>query len=118
MYDDLKMPWQVDPPINVFAQESFVRREWNRDGLLEEGKNDFFGGSQEISLAELEQSLGTASMVTRWREAPSDLVGTENDCVRTTMRAIVRAIGDDDRDLSNTKLRVGNATALVLFTRA
>jgi hypothetical protein len=118
MYDNLMMPWQMEPPVAAFPSELFVRHEWNRDGKIEEGEDDFFGGSEVATLAELERALGTASMVTRWREDHVELVGTDNDCVRKTMRDIAEVMKIDDTDLPTTKLRSGNSTALLLFTRA
>jgi hypothetical protein len=79
MYDSIPLPWDVSPPIISFPQSSFVRNEWDRDGILSNGE-DFFGGTEQVSLDKLEAGLSTASMVTRWRAAHPELVGTSEDC--------------------------------------
>jgi trans-aconitate 3-methyltransferase len=116
MYRDLIMPWTVDP--GTFPQSSFLRSEWNRDGKLEPGCDDFFGGSSMTTLKELAESLGTASMVTRWREHHHGLVGTDEDCVAKTMKDVADALGQEwPFDLGGTTIRVGSSTTLLLFTR-
>src|ERR1700761_8315981 len=67
MYDELLMPWNIVPPVSEFPKDNSVRHEWNRHGHLEQGEEDFFGGSHEYTLLKLEQTLGCASMVTKWR---------------------------------------------------
>ncbi|KAK8058876.1 methyltransferase tdiE [Apiospora phragmitis] len=71
MYVSLRMPWSVDPPTAEFPQALSVRREWNKDGKLEPGQDDFYGGSSAMTLEDLANGLGTSSMVTRWRRGPS-----------------------------------------------
>ncbi|TVY51564.1 putative methyltransferase [Lachnellula cervina] len=117
IYDSLLLPWNITPPIEPFPASSYIRYEWDRDGILTNGE-DFFGGSKEVTLGELEKSLSTASMVTRWRQAHPDLVGTEMDCVRSTMIDIGLAMGVDKSSIPATKIRTGHATVLLLFKRA
>jgi hypothetical protein len=117
MYANLVMPWSINPPISAFPESSFVRREWNRDGKLGLGEDDFFGGASETTLEQLEQSLGTASMVTRWREAHPHLVGTESDCVLLTMKAVATAMGRSESKFGEVKIKVGSSTTLLLFQR-
>jgi SAM-dependent methyltransferase len=119
LYADLPLPWDVNPPIEAFAKakSQFVRREWDRDGILSNGK-DFFLGANETTLERLGNSLGTASMVTRWREAHPELVGTDQDCVKSTMDEIARVLGEDESvDLKSLKIRTGSAVVLLLFKR-
>ncbi|KAK8046349.1 hypothetical protein PG996_014413 [Apiospora saccharicola] len=120
MYANLLMPWSADPPVAAaFPQPLSVRREWNRDGKLELGQEDFYGGSSATSLADLAKGLGTSSMVTRWREDHSELVGTEGDCVVQTMRAVAEAImGEGAEEFGGVTIKVGCAATLLLFTRA
>ncbi|KAF2670978.1 S-adenosyl-L-methionine-dependent methyltransferase [Microthyrium microscopicum] len=115
MYDKLTLPWQVDVP--EFPQETFQRHEWNRDGKLDVGETYFFGGSEYDTLEKLAQSLGTASMVTRWRTANAHSAGTDADCVTLTMANIAKAMGNDSEDFGKTKIRTGSSTTLLLFTR-
>lgn len=117
MYMDLKMPWSVVPPVAAFPEAFFQRREWNRDGKLEPGCDDFFGGGSTITLGELAQSLDTASMVTRWRADHAELVGTDADCVAQTMKAVIAAMDLHALKLDDVNINVGSATTLLLFTK-
>jgi hypothetical protein len=117
MYDNLTMPWEVEPSVTAFPREGFTRYEWNRNGILKDGEADFFGGSTEVTLDELRNKLGTASMVTRWREANSGIAGTERDCVEVTMKEIASAMGLSGVETGKLKLKIGSATTLLIFTR-
>ncbi|MCJ1317425.1 hypothetical protein MMC15_002749 [Xylographa vitiligo] len=108
-YDALPLPWSGEPPTTSFPPSLFVRKTWDRDGVLSDGE-DFFGGSEAISADELERQLGTASMVTRWRAAHPELAGTERDCVTECVGRIRRIVGEE-------KFRVGGGTALLLFRK-
>lgn len=111
LYDDLPLPWNVDPPVSAFPKSEFVRCEWDRNGVPREG-NGFFVG-KETTLDDLEKSLSTASMVTRWRAANPILNGTEDDCVKAAMREIRKVLGIH----SSETLNVGNSCVLLLFKR-
>ncbi|CAF0855710.1 unnamed protein product [Adineta steineri] len=110
MYDKLVLPWDVMPPITAFSSSDFVRHEWDRDGILSNG-NIFFGQSDETSLNELERGLATSSMVTRWRNANPDLVGTDKDCVRETMKKLKEALNGQETFIQ------GSGTVLLLFKK-
>ena len=110
MYDNLELPWTVDPAQTAFPKNKFHRFDWDRGGVLSDGK-DFLGGSREFPIELYEQALGTVSAVTRWREAHPDLVGTERDCVTEVVQKMRRVLG-------KTGLRGGGATVLMLFERA
>ena len=116
MYENLTMPWDVLQPIVAFPRTSYTRLEWNRSGKLEDGETDFFGGGDDMSLKELGEALGTASMVTEWRKANPDLAGTERDCVKMTIARMVKAMGGNG-DGDELRLRAGSATTLLLFRR-
>jgi hypothetical protein len=119
LYADLSLPWEVQPTVQAFAQaqSQFVRHEWDRDGKLSNG-HEFFLGSDEATLEELGKSLGTASMVTRWREAHPELAGTDQDCVQLTMDALAKVLSEDGSvDLKSMKIRTGSATVLLLFKK-
>jgi hypothetical protein len=115
MYDQLAMPW--DAGTCGFSPRRFKRLEWNRNGKLEAGEADFFGGSEEMTLKDLGESLGTASMVTRWREDNPTLIGTDDDCVNLTMRKTAAVMGEDGPGLEAVKIKVGSSTTLLLYTR-
>lgn len=110
MYDQLPLPWDADPSQTAFPRESFQRFDWDRGGVLSDGK-DFFGGSADFPIDLYEQALGTVSAVTRWREAHPDLVGTERDCVTEVVARTREALG-------GRGLRGGGATVLLMFKRA
>jgi len=109
LYDNLQLPWQVSPPVASFPQSSYTRLEWNRDGKASPD-GTFFNG-REVTLAQAEAALGTASMVTRWREAHPDLVGTDRDCVKEFIARLRKALGGQEKVLS------GQAVVLLLFKK-
>ena len=110
MYDGLELPWESDPTQAAFQQDKYRRFDWDRDGVLSDGK-DFFGGTQELPFEPYEKVLDTVSAVTRWREAHPDLTGTERDCVTDHISRMKEVVG-------NPVLRGGSATALLMFKRA
>ena len=121
MYADLRLPWEISEQLaHLFPEEGFLRREWNRDGKLEPNETQFFGESSTTTLGELAASLGTASMVTRWREANPEMAHTDDDCVAVTIRSVAEAMspGIETAGVKNLTLSVGPATTLLLFTRA
>ena len=124
MYDDLVLPWsQQAERKGSFDQSKFVRMAWNRDGALEPGASDFFAGSHTQTLENLAEGLGTASMVTRWREGNPELAMTEEDCVRRLMRELAAAmtgkqVGKGDESWKDLEIRTGCGTALLLFSKS
>ena len=111
MYDNLLLPWNVTPPIAVFPESKFVKHEYDREGVLSNGES-FFGGGSLANLGQVEKGLATASMVTRWRAAHPDLVGTDKDVVTKVVRDLRDALGGDVEVLR------GSGTAILLFKRA
>jgi hypothetical protein len=109
MYDNLELPWAADPAQTAFPRDRFQRFDWDRDGVLSDGK-DFFGGTWEFPLKAYEQSLGTVSSVTRWREAHPELVGTDRDCVAEVVGQMRQVLGEG-------QMRGGCATVLLMFKR-
>lgn len=108
-YDDLLLPWDVQPPIEGFSQGGFTRLDWDRDGHLSDGEH-FFLGDKHVTLTQAEDQLGTASMVTRWRKEHPELIGTEDDIVRRMARDVRKVLGRDD-------FVIGNSCHLLLFKR-
>jgi hypothetical protein len=98
--------------IQGFPQELFVRREWDREGVLSNGES-FFGGGKERSIDDIEKGLATASLVTRWREAHPDLAGTEKDVVEQFAIELREALGPDQSTLS-----LGSGTVILLFKKS
>jgi trans-aconitate 3-methyltransferase len=116
MYVDLPLPWQVNPPITEFDEKTFFRKEWNRDGKLEEGETEFFMGRQLMSVDKLEIAMATASSVTRWREANPDLAGAENDAVKVMGRKLREALKEAGAD-ENGIFQGGVAGVVLLVKR-
>lgn len=72
---------------------------------------NFFSGGSFTTLDEESKGLSTASMVTRWRAANPELVGTEKDVVKVFIRALREALGGQDWILR------GSGTAILLFKK-
>ena len=111
MYDNLPLPWDVQPAITAFSRQKFVRREWDRNGVLTDDK-EFFGGRKYTSLHTLEKGMETASMMTRWRAANPQLVGTKNDVLQRLIRHLREALGGEEGFVA------GSGTALLLFKKS
>ncbi|KKY21602.1 putative methyltransferase domain-containing protein [Phaeomoniella chlamydospora] len=109
MYENLKLPWQVDPPVNALQIESFRRIEWNKGGQCEDGK-DFLVGNR-LRIDQYEKAMSTASMVTRWREAHPEAVGTDQDCVKLTITRLKKVM-DGKFDF-----QIGAGVVLLLFKK-
>jgi hypothetical protein len=111
MYDNLPLPWNVSPPVKDFPQLEYVKHDYDREGILSNGVDFFNGGSVE-TLDETNKGLSTASMVTRWRAANSELVGTDKDAVKVFVRELREALGGQDWILR------GSGTAILLFKKS
>lgn len=116
MYANLVLPWASEETSALFEKDTFLRRTWDDNGELTNGQ-DFFSGSNETSLSDMEQGLGTASMVTRWREAHPEEAGTDRDCVRVAMDKVRQALGVERGQEAQTKIKMGMGTALLFITR-
>ncbi|KAL7923746.1 S-adenosyl-L-methionine-dependent methyltransferase [Trichoderma austrokoningii] len=84
LYINLPLPWTLEVPVAEFDKDSFVRKEWNRDGSGAENEAVPTGGP--VTPEQFEKIMGTSSPVSRWREAHPDKVGTEEDLVRKLRR--------------------------------
>ncbi|KAG9237590.1 S-adenosyl-L-methionine-dependent methyltransferase [Amylocarpus encephaloides] len=109
-YENLPLPWQASPPVLSLPEANFVKHDFDRGGVLSNGKT-FFGGSRRLTLEQIEKAIGTASPVTRWREANPDLAGTEKDCVKTLVADLREALNGKE------ELIEGPATTILLFKR-
>lgn len=109
MYDHLELPWAADPTQTAFPKDKFQRFDWDRGGVLSDGK-DFFGGAYEFPLEVYRYALATVSAVTRWREAHPELVDTERDCVEEVLGQMRQVLGE-------MKLRGGGPTVLLIFKK-
>ncbi|EMT67108.1 Trans-aconitate 3-methyltransferase [Fusarium odoratissimum] len=113
LYRGLPLPWTLDPPVSTFDQDSFVRKEWCTGP---DSETMFFEHSPPVNLDMVEMVLGTASPVTRWREAHPEAVGTENDVVRQIRRRIEKILGDAGVEKGKEML-TGDMTGVLLLVR-
>jgi trans-aconitate 3-methyltransferase len=116
LYIDLPLPWTLARPVLEFDESTFHRKEWNKDGACAEG-SEFFMGQQTADLEALEKVLGTASPVTRWREAHPDAVGTERDVVRMMRREIERLLHEAGVERGKEVVRGGVAGVLLMVKK-
>lgn len=112
MYDNLALPWTIPNPVTSFQKDQFVKNDYDREGVLSNGVS-FFGGGRDVTFEQAEKGLATASMVTRWREANPDLVGTDKDVVKMFITEIKEALGPGVE-----KVLQGSGTAILLFKKA
>lgn len=110
MYRGIGLPWTVEPPVSEISKKEFVRKEWNVNGQVGKGEK-FFRGNERVTLEQFARGCGTASMVTRWREANPSLVGTEEDVVNVATRKIREAMGGQEW------FEGGSETALLMFKK-
>ena len=111
MYDNLLLPWNVNPPVKDFPRSDYVKHDYDREGVLSNGL-DFFGGGSFTTLDEEIKGLSTASMVTRWRAANPELVRTNKDVVKVLLQALREVLGGQDWILR------GSGTAILLFKKS
>jgi SAM-dependent methyltransferase len=91
MYVNLQLPWTLENPVPEFEEATFLRKEWGTGGDSEPG-DQFFANQKPVDMDTLEKVLGTASPVTRWREAHPDTAGTERDLVKMLRREIEQSL--------------------------
>jgi len=107
----LKMPWDVASNNEAFDQKDTLRKVWNEGGRPEHD-GSFFAGVVAGPLNIVEMGFGTASAVTRWREAHPDLANTEKDCVRAAFAQIA-----DLFEVKNPVVGWVGPTTLILVKR-
>ena len=112
MYDNLPLPWSVSPPVPDFPESKFVKLDYDREGVLSNGVS-FFNNDEKESLDDIENGLSTASMVTRWRAANPELVGTDKDVVKVFTRELREALGGKQDWIVR-----GSGTAILLFKKS
>lgn len=127
LYANLPTPFSLssspDNPsdlVSLYDKSSIVHQAWNKGGALEPGQDDFFSGTFDAAISDLEAALGTSSMVTRWREAHPQEAGGDGDPVRVVAAEIRRLRGvtegtDEDKAL---RIKMGVSTGMLLMRRA
>ncbi|KAI2463030.1 S-adenosyl-L-methionine-dependent methyltransferase [Annulohypoxylon bovei var. microspora] len=115
LYVGLPLPWTLDPPVSEFDQSTFVREEWLKDRSDEEP--DPIGlGPQTVNMDHFEKRFETASLVTRWREAHPDDVGTEREVVRLIRREIERLLHEAGVEKGKEEV-TGRVEAVLLIVK-
>lgn len=109
-YENLLLPWNCSPPVHDFLETGFQRLEWDRDGKLS-SPDHFFLGEETVSIEAAKKRLGTASAVTRWREAHPQLAGREQDVVEKMAREMRELLGEDE-------IVFGRSCVLLLFKKS
>ncbi|KAJ4307478.1 hypothetical protein N0V84_012703 [Fusarium piperis] len=92
LYRRIPLPWTCTTPVPEFDESSFKRLEWNTGPVSP--SDCFFAKKQPLPPALIELMLGTASPVTRWREAHPEAVGTEQDVLRIMRRKLEKILHD------------------------
>jgi ubiquinone/menaquinone biosynthesis C-methylase UbiE len=87
-YRGLGMPWDAEPPVEVFDRASLFRKEWALDETFHDGQDGTF------SLDLFEKMFATSSPVTRWRQAHPEAIGTEEDVVRVMKNRLKELLDD------------------------
>ncbi|KAG6363861.1 hypothetical protein INS49_008964 [Diaporthe citri] len=114
LYSTIGLPWTVSPPVPDFDETTFYRKEWGVEGNDE----SFFENKHMIfDMDTLEKLLGTASPVTRWREAHPELAGTENDVVRRMRREVERLLHEAGVEKGKELIRGGEAGVLLMVMK-
>lgn len=116
LYVDLQMPWTVEPAVVEFDRASLFRRLWNPDGEPDE-RGEFFMGQHEADLDTMEKMVGTASPVTRWREAHPADAGTEQDVVRIMRREMEKALHEAGVEKGKELIKGGVAGVLLMVKK-
>ena len=109
MYDHLLLPWNRSPPIDERLDSGFTRLYWDRDGKLSDYEH-FFLGVLSITIEKMQKMMSTGSMVTRWREAHPQLVGTEQDVVAKMAKEMRDLLGEGE-------VVIGSSCVLLLFKK-
>jgi hypothetical protein len=60
MYDNLALAWTIPTPVTAFPERSFVKHEYDREGVLTNGVS-FFGGGKDSSLEDIERGASRIS---------------------------------------------------------
>lgn len=111
MYGSLPLPWDFNISLPFFPTPSTFRRvEWDTDGLPSAPSGEYLSGEAWTTLDDLQRSLGTASMVKRWREDPRNR--GEEDVVVSAMRELRLALGEGVH-----RIKTGSGTVLLLLKK-
>lgn len=97
-YKNLPLPWTLDEPCPHFPQSSFVRRDWDLDGVpsarLEDGSPGPFVYDKEVTPRQLAAAFNGSSLVIRWREANREALekGEVEDCIEAAIKGLEKVL--------------------------
>jgi trans-aconitate 3-methyltransferase len=114
LYSTIELPWTSD--VDGYDKESYMYRTWNKDGSLEEGLENGWLQLTDGTWEGMALMLGTASPVTRWREANKSKVekGEVRDCVEVLVGQAHSVVNQGNRDWG-LEYRVGDVEEEVGF---
>lgn len=114
LYMTIGLPWTVDPPVPEFDESALFRKEWG----TESNDESFFEMRQMIfHLDTVEKMLGTASPVTRWREAHPEAAGTEKDVIRKMRREVEKLLHEAGVEKGKETVRGDKAGVLLMVKK-
>lgn len=115
LYSTIGLPWTVTPAVAGFDEAAFYRKEWGVEG----NEDSFFENRKMVlDMDTMEKMLGTASPVTRWREANPELAGTEDDVIRRMRREVERLLHEAGVEKGKEVIRGGEAGVLLMVKKS
>lgn len=115
-YENLLLPWTVEPAVEAFALSDYARRDWDRNGVPSapsepDGTPGPYLMPVTITPEALAGPMNAASAVVRWREANPDKANGEEDAVNVTIRRLQDILG------ANTPFVVSPSYSLLLLKK-
>lgn len=135
LYKDLEMPWTIDlslPEITPemanelksYDESSSIRREFNKDGIPDPSPefadtHGFMTWRKNLSLEVAGKMLGTASQVTRWRQAYKEQLekGEIEDCLDKMLRLTREELAKTPEGVGKDCFDVGIAMVLIVVKK-
>jgi trans-aconitate 3-methyltransferase len=129
LYINLGLPWEcinqlgdggqdLKSFLTEFDQQEFVRLEFNKDGYVPLGES-FFGGIKRENFDVIRAMLGTASPVTRWREAHKEKLerGEVEDVIDMMIRRIKKILAEVPEGEDRNWVEGGSAMVLLVVKK-
>ena len=129
LYVNLGMPWEcldrvadeesaLKGLLNEFDEKNFVRLEFNKDGNVPAGES-FFGGKRRIDFQTIKAELGTASPITRWREAHQEKLekGEIEDITETLARQAKEILDEVPEGKGRNWVEMGSAVVVLIVKK-
>lgn len=129
LYRDLDMPWTIEAEgeakqaLDSFDRELSVRREFNADGQPDPdpmfAETNGYLVYRHANVGMLSKGLGTASPVTRWREAHKEQLdkGEIEDCVSRMLRLMRERMWLPEEGFEERFIDCGVSNVLVVLKK-